>query len=117
MPQVLKYSRFKNPATLDGRSAAARIYRRTKRDLTAQVGGKPSATQALLIERAAILSLHMSYIDARTLQAGQISDHDSRTYLAWSNTLTRTVRELGGSTVKTSDPLDRLQRHLASKAA
>ena len=33
--------------------------------------------------------------DARAIEAGEFSDHASRQYLAWSNTLTRTLRALG----------------------
>ena len=45
-----------------------------------------------------------------------MSEHDDRTYLAWSNSLTRTLHELGLG--KPQDrPGNRLQQHLASKAA
>jgi hypothetical protein len=79
----------------DGRSADAVLLRRTRAGLIAHVGGKPSVTQIALIHRAAMLTLHLARMDARAIEAGEFSDHASRQYLAWSNTLTRTLRELG----------------------
>ncbi len=63
--------------------------------LTAHVGGKPSAPMQMLIERAAWLTIHVAQLDAKAVSGGTISEHDQRTYLAWSNTLTRTLRTLG----------------------
>jgi hypothetical protein len=63
--------------------------------MVAHVGGKPSATQKALIERAAMLTLHLARMDMRAMEAGDLSDHASRQYLAWSNTLSRTLTQLG----------------------
>ena len=59
------------------------------------LGGKPSATQRMLIERAATLALHVEMLDRKVNEGGLMTELDSRTYLAWSNSLTRTLRELG----------------------
>jgi hypothetical protein len=64
-------------------------------DLVRHVGGAPSVTQRVLIERASMLTLQLARMDAKALEAGAMSDHDARVYLAWSNTLTRTLRTLG----------------------
>lgn len=82
-------------AKLDGRTREARIMRAARDELTAHVGGKPSATQRALIERAATLTLRVAQLDAKAADAGAMSDHASKQYLAWSNSLTRTLRELG----------------------
>lgn len=79
----------------DGRSADAVLLRRTRSSLIAHIGGCPSATQSALIERAAQLSLHLARLDRRAIEAPEMSDHASRQYLAWSNTLTRTLARLG----------------------
>jgi hypothetical protein len=79
----------------DGRSADAVLLRRARTELTTHIGGKPSATQKALIDRAAMLTLHIARMDAKAIEAGDFSDHASRQYLAWSNTLTRTLRTLG----------------------
>jgi hypothetical protein len=48
-----------------------------------------------LIERAAWLTLHVAQLDAKATATGGMTDHAARQYLAWSNSLTRTLRELG----------------------
>lgn len=81
---------------LDRRTREARLLATIRRDLTAHVGGKPSTIQRALIERAAMLTLHLALIDERSLsEGGRMSDHDSRQYLAWSNTYARTIARLG----------------------
>lgn len=100
MADLKPYSRAIAWANLDGRSREAVLLRRVRADLTAHLGGKPSATQRALIERAASLSLHIALLDAKALKAGGVmTDHDSRQYLAWSNALTRTLRQLGNKGV------------------
>jgi hypothetical protein len=80
---------------LDGRTKEGRLLRDVRSELVSHVGGRPSATQKALIERAVWLSLHVAQIDARMADGRALTEHDSRTYLAWSNTLTRTLRQLG----------------------
>jgi hypothetical protein len=53
----------------------------------AHVGGKPSAVQAAMIERACQLTLRIVAMDRKFAETGAQTDHDSRTYLAWSNSL------------------------------
>ncbi len=89
------YSRPAALAKWDGRTKEARILRETREALTEHVGGAPSAVQRRLIERAAVLTLRVAQLDAKAADAGAMTEHDTRTYLAWSNTLTRTLRELG----------------------
>jgi hypothetical protein len=82
-------------AILDQRTKEARLLRETVRDLTRHVGGCPSATQRTLIERAAWLTLHVAQLDAKATASGCMTDHSARQYLAWSNSLTRTLAQLG----------------------
>ena len=45
---------------------------------------------------AALLSLHCALLDEKTLSAGgMMTELDSRTYLAWSNSLSRALLGLG----------------------
>jgi hypothetical protein len=60
--------------------------------------------QKALIERAARLTLYVEMMDARALKAGGMTDHDARMYLAWSNTLTRTLRDLGIKSAASKPP-------------
>jgi hypothetical protein len=98
----------------DGRSADAVLLRRTKAAFTSHVGGKPSATQRALIERAANLTLHVARMDAQAMEAGALSDHAARQYLAWSNSLGRTLVLLGMDAAKANAP--NLREYLDGKA-
>jgi hypothetical protein len=102
-PSILGRKPAKVPSK-DGRSADAVLLRRTKAALVTHTGGKPSATQRALIDRAAMLTLHLARMDARATDEGGLSDHASREYLAWSNTLTRTLRTLGLEAVPPPPP-------------
>lgn len=81
--------------TRNNHTREAELYRRVVRDLTRQIGGRPTTAQELLIARIAWLCVHIAHIDARALADGEMSDHARREYLAWSNTLTRTLALLG----------------------
>lgn len=81
--------------TRNNHTREAELYRRVVRDLTRQIGGRPTTAQELLIARIAWLCVHIAHIDARALAGGEMSDHARREYLAWSNTLTRTLALLG----------------------
>jgi hypothetical protein len=63
--------------------------------LLTHVGGRPSVVQQTLIERACQLQIRIAMMDRDFANGGVQTEHDSRTYLAWSNSLTRTLRELG----------------------
>lgn len=89
------YSRPATLAKLDQRTKEARLVRETRAELVAHVGGKPSATQRALIERAVQLTLRVALMDRKFTEAGHTSERDSREYLAWSNSLARTLREIG----------------------
>jgi hypothetical protein len=78
----------------DGRTREAKLLLASRHELVAHVGGKPSATQRALIEQAAQLGLRLAIMD-QTFNANGITEHDSRTYLAWANTYTRIMRSLG----------------------
>lgn len=80
---------------MDQRTREARIMAKVRADLSVHVGGKPSATQNALIERAAWLTLHVALLDAKMTAPSSLTEHDSRTYLAWSASLVRTLRTLG----------------------
>lgn len=95
MNTIGPYSRPHVLAKIDGRTKEARLLRETRAELAQHVGGNPSATQRALIERAAQLSLRIALIDQRFAETSTQTEHDSRTYLAWSNSLSRTMRELG----------------------
>lgn len=96
MADIGPYSRPTSLAKLDGRTREARLMRAVRDDLTSHLGGNLTAPQKALVERAAWLSLHIALMDEKTMtEGGPGSERDSRQYLAWSNALTRILRDLG----------------------
>jgi hypothetical protein len=115
MPQIGPYSRTATLSKLDGRTREARLMRSTRAALIAHVGGKPSVVQQTLIERACQLQIRIAMMDRDFADGGVQTEHDSRTYLAWSNSLTRTLRELGLKGA--ADKRPSLQDYLAGRSA
>lgn len=93
--RITPYSRPATLAKLDGRTREARLMRDVRAELVAHVGGLRSAAQRMLIEQIVQLRLRIATMDRRFVQAGAMTDHDSRTYLAWSAHLVRAMRALG----------------------
>jgi hypothetical protein len=83
------------PGLPTGRIKEGRRLQAFRADLIRHVGGVPTKVQAVLIDRATMLQCHVSRMDIQALVTGGMSDHASRQYLAWSNTLTRTLARLG----------------------
>ena len=114
MHPIGPYSRPDSLAKISGRTREGRIVRGVRADLIAHVGGRPSATQRVLIERAAMLTLRIACMDAKQTN-GVLSEKDGREYLAWTNTLTRLMRQLG---MKGAAERPRsLAEHIAGQAA
>jgi hypothetical protein len=65
---------------------------RVRRDLTAQIGGEPTAIQRLLIQRAAMLTLRLAKLDDKIVgETGNLTLHDTNFVIAWQNALTRVL--------------------------
>jgi len=64
-------------------------------ELVAHLGGAPSTTQRALIEQAVQIKLRLAVMDRAFAGTAVMTAHDSRVYLAWSNSLVRTLRTLG----------------------
>lgn len=101
-------------AKLDRRTREAQLMQRVRKELTDHVGGEPSAAQAMIIEQAAQLRLRIALMDRKLAEQGTLTDHDARTYIAWSNALIRTVARLGTKGVAKAAPS--LADYLASNA-
>jgi hypothetical protein len=93
--QIGPYSRPHMLAKIDGRTKESRLLAAARAELTRHVGGAPTSIQRTLIERAARLMLYIEVMDRETLETGTMSERASRQYLAWSNSLRLTLRELG----------------------
>jgi hypothetical protein len=93
--QIGPYSRPHMLAKIDGRTKESRLLAAARAELTRHVGGSPNSIQRTLIERAARLMLYLEVMDRETLETGTMSERASRQYLAWSNSLRLTLRDLG----------------------
>jgi hypothetical protein len=88
--------------------------RNTRRDLIAHVGGKPTITQSMIIDRIVNLTLRIATMDRKFAESGRMTEHDTATYLAWSASLSRLVRDLG---FKAAPEKPRTLAELRAKAA
>jgi hypothetical protein len=88
---------------VDGRSKEARLMKSLRTELIAHVGGEPSVTQRILIDQAARLQLRIAMMDREGTDTG-MSERRQVEYLAWANTLSRTLRELGLEPAKKPKP-------------
>ena len=59
------------------------------------VGGAPSPAQLMLIDRVAWLSVYLGRLNAKIAAGDALAEHAGREYLAWSNTIARTLNVLG----------------------
>lgn len=114
MTGLAPYSRPPALTRLDGRTREARLLHALRAELTAHVGGRPSATQAAIIEQAAQIKLRLAVMDRRFAETGAQTDHDSRTYLAWANSYARLMKQLGLQSPAQKAP--RLPDYLAARA-
>ena len=113
MNAIGPYCRSSTLAKIDGRTREARLMQTTRAELVAHVGGKPSATQRALIEQACQLALRIATMDRKFAETGEQTEHDSRVYLAWANTFSRLLRQLGLAAAPARVPT--LQEYLAEK--
>jgi hypothetical protein len=115
IPKIGTYSRKFGLVKLDGRTKESQLMRRVRDELTRHVGGNPSVTQRLLIDRAVIFSLRVSQIDRKILAGEPLTLHDTNHAIAWNNALRRTLVALGVEPHATSGKT--LDQHLAELAA
>jgi len=110
------HSRPHTLAKLDRRTREARLLAAFRREYTAHVGGRPSATQKTLIERASRLGLYIAVMDRQSAADGTMSEHNSRQYLAWSNALRLCLQALGfqAATAPAQSVADILASHEAA---
>jgi hypothetical protein len=80
---------------IDGRSPEGRFLRQIEHQLTEHCGGNPTATQRMLIARAARLALMIELQDKKTFAEGGISERSERSYLVWVNAHRRLLAQLG----------------------
>jgi hypothetical protein len=105
-------------AKLDRRTKEARLLEDARASLTRHIG-VPSEVERVLIERCARLQLFIEVMDRRALEAGTMSERDSKQYLAWTGQLRLCLRELGtkaSAPEKTASIASIVARHKPSAA-
>jgi len=117
MPRIRPYSRPPALANLDHRTREARFMAVRRKELIAHCGGSPSQTQKVMIERAVWLSLRIALLDRKQAEMGEMTEHDSRTYLAWVGSLTRLMEDLGPAVPSPTAKVPTMSEYLASRAA
>ncbi len=95
MRKIGPHSRPDKLQIVDGRLAEAQLMHRVHAELIQHLGGKPSATQRILIDRAAAPSLRIHLMDRESARSGGMSERNGRQYRAWSNSLTRVLNQIG----------------------
>ena len=117
MPKLGAYSKEIVLARPDKRTREARLLKQMRTELTRHLGGQLSPPQRVLVERAAILQLRCAKFDQKILD-GTFSEYDSKVFLAFSNSLTRTLKALGlepATAEKSLSPMEALQRYVATR--
>jgi hypothetical protein len=114
LPKITPHSRLLARGCVDGRSREGRFLAAARAEMVAHVGGEVSAAQRVLIDRCAWLRLHVMLLDEKVASGASLTGHDQRSYLAFSNSLVRAMRELGMQPAAARQPT--LQEYLASKA-
>jgi hypothetical protein len=89
MAQIEPVSRHGRLSLGDGRSAEAQYAKRVRNELIAQCGGTLTATQRILIDRIASLSLRIHLMDC------DVPEHTGREYLDLTVTLAHLLAQLG----------------------
>ena len=81
---------------MDMRTREARVIRATRTSLVQHVGGSPISGASALIEQCAQLRLRLATMDRAFTEGGSaMTERDSKTYLAWSNSYCRALAQLG----------------------
>jgi hypothetical protein len=104
-------------ANLDKRSRYGRLIRQVRQDLTDHIGGNPTPVQRMLIERASMLQLRVAMLDRKIIDGEILTVMDNNQYLAWSNSLVRTLAQLGLDATTTPPTLSDVLRDIAARRA
>jgi hypothetical protein len=114
------HSRQSALVKLDNRSAEGRHLRRIREKLKAHLGNRPlTFAESEIIERAAWLSLRISMLDSKTLLGHELTEVDSNTYLAWTNSYQKALMRLDPKLVPVPDsgaPAADLAAYLQARA-
>ena len=110
MPKLGAYAKDVVLARPDKRTREGRCLQQARLGLIAHLGGEKNLTnpQRALIERCAMLQLRCAVLDRKILD-GTFSEFDAKTYLAFSNSLRRSLEALGLGPAAAAQPMDAVQ--------
>jgi|GEM_PF-2552763 len=80
---------------LDRRTRLGRDVQQFRCELLRHIGDRPSAPQRALVELAVQLRARLVSMDQAFAERGNQSGHDTKAYLAWSNSLARALSRIG----------------------
>jgi hypothetical protein len=89
------FSRALRKGAIDQRSWEGRFLATARHHMTEHIGGNPTIAQRVLIGRVAWLMLHCHLLDQRIASGAAWGENDRKCYLAFSNSLIRSLREIG----------------------
>jgi hypothetical protein len=89
-----KTTELRGLPSIDGRTRAGRAAKQFRKELTEYLGGSPSIIERTIIDRCVWLSIKVSLMDQKIAE-GRDTEYDSKTYLAWSNSLQRSLLKIG----------------------
>jgi len=113
---IQPYSHPKTLARLDGRTKEARLVKATRAELLRHLGGEADTIQAALIEQVIQIRLRLATLDRKYAQTGMMTDHDTRTYLAWANSYSRMLAKLGITLPKARPSGPGLTEYIAARS-
>ena len=96
-PRIGIYTEIGALALLDGRSWQWKFLKARRAELAAHLGPNLGCVQERLIERCAWLQLKLTMLDRRLVEdeGRAFTQQDNNSYLAWNNSLARTLALLG----------------------
>jgi hypothetical protein len=89
------FSRAFRKGAIDQRSWEGRFLATARHHMAEHIGGNPTIAQRVLIDRIAWLMLHCHLLDQRIASGSAWGENDRKCYLAFSNSLIRSLREIG----------------------
>ncbi len=111
LPALGAYAKEIVLARPDRRTKEGRCLAQARLGLIEHLGGEANLTnpQRALIERCAMLQLRCAVLDKKVLD-GTFSEYDAKTYLAFSNSLRRSLESLGlGPAAVATPPMDAVE--------
>ena len=98
----------------DRRTRLGRAMDAFRTTMLAALGPKPTSAQLAMIEQAVQLKTRLIAMDVTFADTGGQSIHDSRVYLAWSNSYVRLLDRLGLDMATVAEPQPSLAAALAA---